>query len=129
SGNLPNAKDIAVQFQPPTVNLPVVTFSGGDFGWDGTGVFTGDIETTLLNEPILDFSAEPPGALALWFLRIVNLDDANPGLGGAFTNAYIEVDLAPVPEPASLTLLACSTGALLLRRRYRVAHDHTHRTR
>jgi len=118
-GSLADAADIAIQFQPPTISLPIITFSGADFGWSGTGVFTADLSTGVFNEPILDFSdVDPPPDFILWFVRIVNLDGANPLLGGAFSNSYIEVDLAPIPEPQSLSLLAGAALLVLFQRRF-----------
>jgi hypothetical protein len=119
AGSLADAADIAIQFQPPTVTVPIETFSGADFGWSGTGSFVGDLSTDVFNEPILDFSdIDPPPDFILWFARIINLDDLNPQLGGAFTNSYIEVDMVPIPEPTSMCLLASAAGLLLLRRKY-----------
>lgn len=116
-GNIPDAADIAVQFQAPIVDIArILTVSGADLGWSGTGSFVGDATSTLLNDDILDFSDQPPGAFALWFMRIVNLNDDMPRLGGNFANSYIEVDLAPIPEPATLLSLTL-IGLAATRRR------------
>lgn len=118
-GNLPDAADIAVQFQAPIVDIArFLTVSGADLGWSGTGAFSGDLSTDFLNDDLLDFSEIPDGSFILWFFRIVNLDDESPLLGGAFANSYIEVDLVPEPHAAALMLMGA--GAILSRRRSRI---------
>ena len=108
-----NAATLAIQLQPPAGDLPFFTLTGADFGWSGTGTFIGDFETDALNLPIIDF---PPGTdFALWFVRIINLDNTNPLLGGQLTNSYIEVDVTTIPAPAGLTFLC--VGFLRRRRR------------
>jgi hypothetical protein len=114
AGNLDNAANIAVQFQAPIMDISrILSVSGFDLGWFGTGQFVGNLSTDFLNDDLLDFP--PDSDFTLWFARIINLDDRNPALGGAFTNSYIEVDL--VPEPASLGLFAL-LGLTALRRRF-----------
>ncbi|MCG8407932.1 MAG: PEP-CTERM sorting domain-containing protein [Phycisphaerales bacterium] len=115
-GDLGDAANIAIDFQPPTINLPILQVSGADLGWQGQGQFTADFETDLLNEPFLDFGNPPPD-LVLWFARIFSLDDANPALGGQFSNSFIEVELAPIPEPATFAMLSAGLLAISRRRR------------
>lgn len=119
-GNLADAANIAIDFQPPTVNLPILTVSGADLGWQGQGQFIGDFETDFLNEPILDFSViDPPPDFVLWFARIISLDDNNPQLGGQFSNSFIEVELVPIPEPATFAMSSIGLFAVAGRRRRR----------
>jgi hypothetical protein len=115
-GNLPEAANIAVQFQAPIMDIArILTVSGADLGWSGTGTFTGDVATNFLNDDFLDFSEIPDGSFILWFFRIVNLDDRAPLLGGAFVDSFIEVDV--VPEPAAAALLLMGAATIVTRRR------------
>lgn len=116
-GNLPDAASIAVQFQAPIMDIArILTVSGADLGWSGTGAFAGDLATDFLNDDLLDFSEIPDGSFILWFFRIVNLNDRAPFLGGAFANSFIEVDLVPEPSAAALLLVGACAG---MRRRRR----------
>ena len=99
AGNLADAANLEIQFQPPAGDLPFWTISGADLGWSGTGTdFVGDASTSSLNLPIIPL---PPDSLSLWFIRIINNNDAAPLLGGQLTNSYIEVDISVIPAPAS----------------------------
>jgi hypothetical protein len=102
-GSFHDAADLLVQFQPPVEGLPFWNVSGADLGWSGTGSFVGDISTSELNLPLLDF---PPDSFSLWFVRIVSADENNPLLGGQLLNSYIEVDVDVVPCSPGIALLA-----------------------
>jgi len=114
-----NAANLAIDFQPPAGDLPIFTLTGAMLGWNGTGQFTGDFETSALNLPILDFP--PEAGLALWFVRILSLDENNQLLGGQLTNSSIEVDVQTVPGPGggALVLLAAAGIAPPARRQRR----------
>lgn len=119
-----DAAAFLLQFQPPTINVPVIDFLGADMGWSGLGIFTADVISTAANEPILDF---PPDAeFSLWFMRVVSADDRNPFLGGELTGSFIEVDLVPVPEPSTIGLVALG-GLAFLRRSRRGAQSSARR--
>ena len=102
AGSMADAANLEIQFQPPVEGVPFWNVSGADLGWSGTGSFVGDISTDTLNLPILDL---PPDSFSLWFVRIINNNDAAPQLGGQLMNSYIQVDVEVIPAPASALAL------------------------
>lgn len=114
NGSMADAANLEIQFQPPVEGVPFWNVSGADLGWSGTGAFTGDLSTNTLNLPIIDL---PPDSFSLWFVRIINNNDAMPLLGGQLSNSYIQVDVNTVPAPAGALALAPILFARRRRRR------------
>lgn len=113
-GSFHDAADLLIQFQPPVEGLPFWSVEGADLGWSGTGSFLGDISTSELNLPLLDF---PPNSFSLWFVRILSADQNDPVLGGQLTNSYIEVDVDVVPAGPGLAVLVLGLARSQRRRR------------
>src|SRR5688572_15788591 len=108
-----DAADILIQVQAPVgEEFPWWDVQGASLGWSGPGTFTADIETNLLNGPILIKEIDPDADFSVWFVRLLNAEDDQP-LGGQFIGSYVEVDIAPVPAPAS----ALALGMLVMARR------------
>ena len=115
-GDFNDAANLYIQMQPPTENLPIWSVSGADLGWSGQGSFTADITSDVFDGEQMLIPPDP-NAFVLYFYRIVNLDDANPALGGQLTGSYWEVDIETVPTPATLAVVVIGAAPLARRRR------------
>jgi hypothetical protein len=82
---------LAIEVQPPTLELPVFALTGAALGWRGPGRYAADFTTDALNGPILDFP--PDTEFALWFVRMYNTSGPNAKLGGKLTASFIEFDV------------------------------------
>lgn len=82
--------------------------TGEDLGWSGFGSFSANPTTNLLNGELR------PG---LWGFDVGSINDP-PAYTGTFSSATrFEIDIEPIPEPATGALLMMGVVALSRRRR------------
>ena len=88
-----DAKDLTILFVAPVATEGNFWFiTGEDLGWTGQGTFHANVSTSEMNGEL------QPG---LWANDIGSLLDP-PAYSGTFSDtSHFEVDITPVPEPAS----------------------------
>ena len=88
----------------PYLGSPVIqTYNGNDLEWAETYTISGSVLRSITNDSVVTISADLGSYVDM----------------GLSANPFVEVELAytPVPEPATLTLLALGSSAWLIRRR------------
>jgi hypothetical protein len=96
-----DAAEIMLTITAPSKGTPSWTLTGADLGWDGQGVFFGDVETDTLNGPYDE--GEPPDDTALFHIRI-EMTTGELMAGRWVTSFYnIETDV-PAPCPWDMDL-------------------------
>ncbi len=107
-----NAEDLTVQLVAPVTpadpNGGFWFVTGEDLGWSGQGSFTATLTTNMVNGEL------HPG---LWGFDLGSVNDP-PAYSGTFSDtSRFEVDIAPIPEPGGLLILATVVGFASMRGR------------
>lgn len=90
SGGL-DAADLILSLQAPSTGVPVWQLTGADLGWSGTGTFTANLSTGVLNGPIDFGDPLPDFSLYALDLRAVGFQPLN----GQFTSSAFRVAVDP----------------------------------